>query len=81
MLEDFLGPEVFRKGVRNFLREFIYDNAVTQDLWDNLQGVSDTANINVTRTMDTWTRQMGFPVITVQTSPNNPVLLIFSMLL
>ena len=73
MLEDFLGAETFRKGVRNFLREFQFDNAVTQDLWNNLQKMSESKEINVTRIMDTWTRQMGFPVITVESSPENPV--------
>src|SRR4051812_31481899 len=37
MLEDFLGPPVFRKGVSSFLQQFSFKNAVTKDLWDSLQ--------------------------------------------
>ena len=72
MLDNFLGTENFRVGVRNFLRKFIYGNAVTQDLWNSLQGVIKD-KVNVTRTMDTWTRQMGFPVLYVKTSTRFPV--------
>ena len=50
MLEDFMGPEKFRLGVKRFLEKFKYGNAVTSQLWTELEGVSD---LNVTRIMDT----------------------------
>ncbi|KAK7085111.1 hypothetical protein SK128_002659, partial [Halocaridina rubra] len=65
MLENFMGPDEFRKGVRNFLRRFKYANAITQDLWDELEKVS-AAKLDISRIMDTWTRQMGYPVLSVK---------------
>ena len=64
MLEDFMGPEEFRIGVKRFLEKYKYGNAVTADLWHELTGVS-SSELNITRIMDTWTRQMGYPVLTV----------------
>ena len=66
MLEDFMGPEEFRIGVKRFLEKYKYGNAVTADLWHELTGVS-SSELNITRIMDTWTRQMGYPVLTVST--------------
>ncbi|XP_068219694.1 glutamyl aminopeptidase-like [Palaemon carinicauda] len=67
MLEDFLGPETFRAGVSSFLRKFKYDNAVTKDLWTELEKISK-GNLNISNIMDTWTRQMGYPVLSVKRS-------------
>ena len=59
-----MGPEEFRIGIKRFLEKYKYANAVTPQLWTELEGVS-SKGLNVTHIMDTWTRQMGFPVITV----------------
>nr|XP_045603518.1 glutamyl aminopeptidase-like [Procambarus clarkii] len=74
MLENFMGPEHFRAGVSNFLRRYQYDNAVTRDLWAELEAVLEE-HLNITTIMDTWTRQMGFPVLSVTSSPDHPNLL------
>ena len=50
MLENFMGPEEFRIGIKRFLEKYKYGNAVTSQLWTELEGVSD---LNVTRIMDT----------------------------
>nr|CAD7458792.1 unnamed protein product [Timema tahoe] len=63
MMEDFMGEENFRKGIISFLNKFEFVNAVTQDLWDELQNI--VPDIDITRIMDSWTRQMGFPVVQV----------------
>ena len=69
MLEDFMGAEKFRIGVKRFLKKYSYKNAVTADLWRELTKVSGQFGIkgqlNITSIMDTWTRQMGYPVLTV----------------
>ncbi|XP_037084026.1 glutamyl aminopeptidase-like [Pollicipes pollicipes] len=62
MLEGFMGDEEFRQGISNFLRRFSYKNAVTQDLWNELSQVSSN-QLPITKIMNTWTRQMGFPVL------------------
>jgi len=70
MLEDFMGAEKFRIGVKRFLKKYSYKNAVTADLWRELTKVSGQFGIkgqlNITSIMDTWTRQMGYPVLTVE---------------
>lgn len=67
MLESFMGPDEFRIGVRNFLRRFKYANAITQDLWTELEKVSGKS-LDISKIMDTWTRQMGYPVLSVKKS-------------
>ena len=68
MLENFMGEEMFRIGVTRFLRKYKFANAVTKDLWNELESISvEFSNrLNITHIMDTWTRQMGFPVIQVR---------------
>lgn len=39
MLEDFVGPEVFKQGVTNYLRKHQYGNAVTEDLLNELEAL------------------------------------------
>ncbi|CAB3372172.1 Hypothetical predicted protein [Cloeon dipterum] len=67
MLEGILGEKVFQTGVSEYLKTFKYSNAVTQDLWKSLTAAASTAGlgIDVATVMDTWTLQMGFPLINV----------------
>ena len=60
MLEEFLGEDVFRSGLRDYIHKNQYSNAETKDLWASLEHVSGQP---VTRIMDTWTKQMGYPLI------------------
>ena len=59
-----MGDEEFRIGIKRFLEKYKYANAVTKDLWKELEAISST-RLNITYIMDTWTRQMGFPVVQV----------------
>merc|ERR1712150_334643 len=59
-----MGPEEFRKGIHNFLVKYAYKNAVTQDLFDELANVS-SQNLNITKIMNTWTRQKGYPILNI----------------
>ena len=63
MLELYLGPEVFRDGMRRYLKEHAYANTVTSDLWAALEAVSRQP---VGDMMDTWIRQGGHPVVSVE---------------
>lgn len=39
MLEDFVGPEVFKQSVTNYLLKYQYANAVTEDLLNELEAL------------------------------------------
>ncbi len=62
MLEQYLGEETFRDGIRTYLRTHSYANTVTQDLWDALEAASGQP---VGEIMNTWILQGGFPLISV----------------
>lgn len=63
MLENAVGEEKFRKAISNYLQKYKFANAVTQNLWDEIQQIEN--GFNVTEVMDTWTAQMGFPILNV----------------
>jgi len=63
MLEQYLGDNVFRNGVRQYLLEHAYANTVTSDLWSALESASEEP---VGQIMDTWILQGGFPLISVR---------------
>ena len=63
MLEQFLGPETFRQGLFRYLSANQYGNARTEDLWSALEAASGQP---VTSIMNTWTNQMGYPVLRVE---------------
>lgn len=65
MLETYLGPDVFRDGVRRFMKAHAYSNATTTDMWNALSAASgrDVASI-----AGTWVGQAGFPLVTAAAS-------------
>ena len=62
MLEQFLGPDVFRDGITDYLTTHSHANTETSDLWDALERSSGRA---VRTIMDTWINQGGYPLIQV----------------
>lgn len=63
MLENFLGEDVFRDGVRQYVAAHQYSNTTTADLWSAL---SEASNKSVSEIAAGWTKQPGFPVVTVK---------------
>ncbi|MBV9008254.1 MAG: M1 family metallopeptidase [Verrucomicrobia bacterium] len=63
MLENFLGEDVFRDGIRGYMQAHQYSNATTADLWNALNEASGKP---VDAIAASWTEQPGFPVITVK---------------
>jgi len=63
MLEQWLGPERFRNGIRRYLRTHAYGNTETHDLWDALEAETGEP---VRRIMDAWIFQRGYPGIRVE---------------
>ncbi|MBI3743720.1 MAG: M1 family metallopeptidase [Chloroflexi bacterium] len=62
MLEQYLGEEGFRDGIRRYLNEHRYGNTETTDLWDAIEKVTGQP---VRRIMDSWIFQGGYPMISV----------------
>jgi tricorn protease interacting factor F2/3 len=60
MIEAYIGSENFKRGVAQYLQKFRYSNASGHDLWSNIQEASGT---EVSRIMEGWISQEGFPVV------------------
>uniref|UniRef100_A0A0N4ZAG9 Aminopeptidase n=1 Tax=Parastrongyloides trichosuri TaxID=131310 RepID=A0A0N4ZAG9_PARTI len=75
MLYNYLGEPTFQKALRTYIKKHQYSNTVTQDLWNAL---TEASGQNIQEMMDTWTKQIGFPLVTVsQTIEGNKRVLTF----
>ena len=72
MLEQYLGAERFRDGIRRYLTEHRFGNTETHDLWDALEASSGEP---VRRIMDGWIFQGGYPEITTELGSDGSVAL------
>jgi len=72
MMEQYLTPQVFRRGIAGYLDRHRYGNTDTSDLWDALEEASGEP---VRRVMDAWVQQGGYPLVTADVAgPGAPVL-------
>ncbi|EDV28936.1 uncharacterized protein TRIADDRAFT_63531 [Trichoplax adhaerens] len=70
MIDNYLGRQPFLDGLRNYLVNFNYSNAIASNLFDRM--TERYNGINVTELMGPWVYQMGYPIVTVtQDSANN----------
>jgi puromycin-sensitive aminopeptidase len=63
MLEQHLGPDAFRAGLRRYMARHQYGNTETSDLWDALEVETGEP---VRRIADSWIFQGGFPEVSVE---------------
>ena len=63
MLENYVGIENFRKGLKHYLTLHKYSNAEGRDLWNSIGKV---ARKPVGAMMKTWIDQVGYPVVDVK---------------
>lgn len=63
MLEQYLGEERFRAGIRQYVADHRYGNTDTTDLWDAIEAATGEP---VRRIMDSWIFQGGHPILTVE---------------
>ena len=73
MMDHFMGNKAFRKGLTTYLKEMAFKNAEQDDLWRYMTNAAHEAgtlpkDLTIKDIMDTWTLQMGYPVITVTRS-------------
>jgi aminopeptidase N len=64
MLHNYLGADMFRNGLRHYLKTHAYGNTDTVDLWTALEQISKRP---VREFMNHWTTRPGFPLVTVAT--------------
>ncbi|KAL8634168.1 hypothetical protein Q9189_000087 [Teloschistes chrysophthalmus] len=62
MISKYLGEDIFMEGIRRYLKKHAYGNTKTEDLWAAL---SDASGKPVEKIMDVWTKNVGYPVVTV----------------
>jgi aminopeptidase N len=72
MLENFLGEEAFRDGIRRYMQAHKYSNSTTADLWNAL---SEASGQPVGGIAAGWTEQPGFPVVSVKRETDERVVL------
>ncbi|KAJ4789146.1 Aminopeptidase M1 [Rhynchospora pubera] len=65
MLQSYLGAETFQRGLASYVKKFAYSNAKTEDLWAVLEEESGEP---VKKVMSSWTKQQGYPVVSVKKS-------------
>ncbi|KAJ9313871.1 hypothetical protein DTO271D3_5759 [Paecilomyces variotii] len=66
MISKYMGEDVFIQGVRDYIKKHAYGNTQTGDLWAALAKASGKP---VESVMDIWTKNVGFPVVTVSENP------------
>ncbi|MGE5322053.1 MAG: M1 family metallopeptidase [Actinomycetota bacterium] len=65
MLESYVSPDVFRRGVNAYLRKYQYSNATAEDFWDVMTAISGRP---VDKIMTTFVEQPGVPLIEVKST-------------
>ncbi len=72
MLEQHIGPTVFRDGVRHYLTAHAYGNAETTDLWVSLGQASKQ---DVPALMNEWIFSPGYPVLSLVVESSSTLIL------
>jgi aminopeptidase N len=63
MIEAYVGPEAFRRGVSSYLRRFSYSNASGEDFWTEMTRVTGRP---VDQILKSYVDQPGIPLLTVE---------------
>ncbi|XP_035539457.1 aminopeptidase M1-like isoform X1 [Juglans regia] len=67
MLQGYLGDRMFQKSLSSYIKRYAGKNAKTEDLWSIL---SEESGVQVNSMMEAWTKQKGYPVISVKSRDN-----------
>ncbi|MCY0859641.1 MAG: M1 family metallopeptidase, partial [Sulfolobaceae archaeon] len=68
MIEAYVSPEGFRRGVINYLKEHSFSNAEGKDLWTSISKVTGE---DINSIMEDWIRKPGHPIVYVNVEGNN----------
>jgi puromycin-sensitive aminopeptidase len=77
MLEGYIGEDVFRDGMRSYIKAHKFGNAVAEDLWNELEAASKrnaektgADPVPVRDLVHRWVGQKGFPLVGVERQGN-----------
>jgi aminopeptidase N len=65
MVESYVGPEVFRQGVNNYLKAHAYGNATAADFWT---AITETSKKPADKIMSSFVMNTGVPLLSVDAS-------------
>jgi aminopeptidase N len=66
MLENHMGPEQFRQGIRSYMKQHAYSNTLGGDLWRALDAAGKGGKDDkISAIATSWTTQPGFPLVSV----------------
>ncbi|HKC71471.1 MAG TPA: M1 family metallopeptidase [Terriglobales bacterium] len=68
MVEGYVGPAVFRKGVNSYLAKYAYGNTTAPDFWN---AITAAAKKPADKVMTTFVMQPGVPLVSVSASCSN----------
>jgi tricorn protease interacting factor F2/3 len=71
MIENYLGEEKFKDGLRNYIKKFSYQNAQAEDLWNSLE---EASKVNVKEIMKDYLEKTGFPQVVIRKENGNYLL-------
>ncbi|XP_065637095.1 aminopeptidase M1 isoform X1 [Quercus suber] len=63
MLQSYLGDDCFQRSLASYVKKFACSDAKTEDLWAALEKESGEP---VNKLMNSWTKQKGYPVVSVK---------------
>ncbi|CCW20126.1 Aminopeptidase N [Sphingobium indicum BiD32] len=65
MLEGFAGEDVWKNGIRSYMKAHAYGNTVTDDLWKAVEGAGAKGLVSIAHD---FTSQPGIPLVTVDSA-------------
>jgi aminopeptidase 2 len=68
MVSKYLGEQTFMEGIRRYLKKHAFGNTQTGDLWAAL---ADASGKDVEKIMEIWTKNVGYPVVSVTEDTKN----------
>ena len=57
MIANYVGDEVFFKGVSIYLKKHLFGNSVADDLWD---AIGQVTGLDIAKIMDSWVKKVLF---------------------
>ena len=68
MLETLMGEQKFDEAIKAYLNKFIWKSVTSNDFFEVMNSFSE---INIQKIMETWTKQPGYPLVTVEKVSGN----------